>query len=485
MPAATSTDIDRVRALAHEMGHIREDAARLRRSAQRRERGYYDIEDHEAVASILFRFVGCREALWELIRLADPGPSKAEREPVRQFLIAFSAAVHLVHASSSFVREIMQDRQLRDKLNEGFQVYDLPTGTYDRVFQNVTSIDHIQRLKAEWQFFEEERRDATSHLSLLVAQDASCAELVDEIRERFPPAMENIEAILAEASLLLPDVRNRLRHSEIGRIAKSLASEFHDLLYRARGTLFVNVSRLKDPTSALATFSPDQLARVKHTLLPGDIVLTYTAGYMSNLFLPGCFKHGITYVGSTEQRQTAGLVPTQLEGLPEARRGSVTRALECDRLANGEPADVIEAVAEGVIFNSLEHLMTTHVNRMLVLRPHVTDSERIAFLVAVFALLGSRYDFRFDFGESTFQCCTEVIYRSLNGKGQVSFALTPRLGTPTLSADDIVRHHLSTDGAAFETVLLAVNEGAPDATLYAGAEADARLRSLMHEESDV
>lgn len=451
---------------------------------KRRERGYYDHADHEAVASILFRFIGCREALWELIRLADPDPSAANSESarMRQFLVAYSAAVHLVYASSGFVREIIGDRQLRDKLNEGIQAYDIPPGTFDRVFQNVTSIDHIQRLKAEWENFTAELQDKTSRLSILAAGDAAYAELIEETCERYPPAMENIERILEETALLLPDVRNRLRHSEIGRVAKSLQAEFRDLLYSARGTLFANVSRLKNPSSALVTFSPDQLDHVCRTLQPGDIILTYTSGYMSNLFLPGCFKHGITYVGSVEARAAAGLVPENIQPLPGARHDQVIAALETDRLAGGMPADVIEAVAEGVIFNSLEHLMATHVNRMLVLRPVMTGAERVSFLTAVFALLGAQYDFRFDFGEATYQCCTEVIYRSLNGRGHVRFSLTPRLGTPTLSADDIVRQHLDSESVAFETVLLAMDKGDSHAVIHEGPGADAQLRRLMEGE---
>ena len=40
---------------------------------------------------------------------------------------------------------------------------------------------------------------------------------------------------------------------------------------------------------------------------PGDLILTYSMGYMSNVFLPGVFKHGITFVGSPRQRHKAGM----------------------------------------------------------------------------------------------------------------------------------------------------------------------------------
>ena len=66
-------------------------------------------------------------------------------------------------------------------------------------------------------------------------------------------------------------------------------------------------------------------------------------------------------------------------------------------LPDGKEADMIEAVAEGVIFNNLGHIMDTHINRMLVLRPRLTDAELDHFLLQVFTYLGEGYDFRFDF----------------------------------------------------------------------------------------
>jgi hypothetical protein len=46
------------------------------------------------------------------------------------------------------------------------------------------------------------------------------------------------------------------------------------------------------------------------------------------------------------------------------------------RSKNSTDADVIEAVGEGVIFNHLGHIMDTHINRLLVLRPKVNRDER-------------------------------------------------------------------------------------------------------------
>ncbi len=142
---------------------------------------------------------------------------------------------------------------------------------------------------------------------------------------------------------------------------------------------------------------------------------------------------------------------------------------------------MIEAVAEGVIFNDLEHLLDTHVNRMLVLRPRLSETERAAFVVEVYSYLGDGYDFRFDFADASQQVCTEVIYRALNGKGSIDFALTARAGHETLSADDIANYHL--DSEAFDFVLLV--ETKPDsknneALVFVGPEGEKRIEVLMN-----
>ena len=118
---------------------------------------------------------------------------------------------------------------------------------------------------------------------------------------------------------------------------------------------------------------------------------------------------------------------------------------------------------------------------MLVLRPRLSEAERAAFLVEVYSYLGDGYDFRFDFADASQQVCTEVIYRALNGKGSIDFALTARAGHETLSADDIANYYLDSD--AFDFVLLV--ETKPDsknneALVFVGPEGEQRIEALMN-----
>jgi len=206
---------------------------------------------------------------------------------------------------------------------------------------------------------------------------------------------------------------------------------------------------------------------------------------MSDVFIPGAFKHGITYIGTSEDRAPLDLSVNDLS--PSERRyepQKLAANLQQSALPDGTSADMIEAVAEGVIFNDLEHIMETHVNRMLVLRPRLSDAERAAFIVEVYSYLGDGYDFRFDFADASQQVCTEVIYRAIDGKGEIDFDLTVRAGHETLSADDIANYYLEAPVDAFDFLLLA--ESDPDskdhaALVYTGAAGEDKLRALMAE----
>ena len=75
-------------------------------------------------------------------------------------------------------------------------------------------------------------------------------------------------------------------------------------------------------------------AIIDEVLQPGDILLTYTGGYMSNLFLPGSFKHAITYVGDNQQRKKAGL-ELSTSASPDSRNVlQLRRNLEIESIEN-------------------------------------------------------------------------------------------------------------------------------------------------------
>jgi hypothetical protein len=139
-------------------------------------------------------------------------------------------------------------------------------------------------------------------------------------------------------------------------------------------------------------------------------------------------------------------------------------------------------VAEGVKFSSLEHLLATHISRMAVLRPRISQQEMLETLVAVFAHVGLPYDFDFDFTDPSKLTCTELISKVLVGKGEIHFEMSRVRGRWAVTADDIARHAISEPVASFEVVALADRTpGQSDwaATLFTGPEARLALYRLI------
>ena len=212
--------------------------------------------------------------------------------------------------------------------------------------------------------------------------------------------------------------------------------------------------------------------------------MTYTAGYMSNVFLPGIFKHGITYIGSVEDRRRAGLTDDVLKrrAISKHQSTELLKRVRVKQTKDGSRVDVVEAVSEGVIMNSLEYLLSTHINRMVIIRPKISQEERLDQLVAVLQYVGAEYDFKFDFTDDSYQCCTELVYRTINGKGSIDFSLSRTKGRWVLDADGIARYSVSSNTEAFDLVLLAEmspRDGDYSAVIHTGTEGEKRLGELM------
>jgi len=445
----------------------------------------FSSEQTDRVESLLFRYLLCRESLWDMLGyFAEYEKHYAtEDEQTRAFAVAFHAAALLSRHTSWLVLKAMDEKAMVRKMNEAHYRYDIPAGTFDMLFYTLTSPKNLGELAAAKRSFAAAATVDGSTVRRLMEHDPAFSAELAQTAWLWIQADELTQEILKKRAIMLPDVANLLRQNELMEQARKAHRLVAAELYVAQGLLYSTISDFKRPFARPLAFSAEQLADVKRQLQPGDLILTYTAGYMSNVFLPGRFKHGITYVGSPEQRLKAGLNGSALERVPEGKRQKLASDLAVARLPTGEEADVIEAVAEGVIFNSLDLLMRTHINRMVVLRPRVAPHERELALINTFLLLGCEYDFNFDFVDANYQCCTEVIYRSFDTRGGIDFRLVSRAGVQTLTADDIIRYGLQTNPEAFDVVLYAEEtaDGRGRARLLAGAESRERLTSLMSE----
>jgi hypothetical protein len=461
----------------------------LATSAPWRQRGYFDAGQQDQVESLLFRFLACRHTLGHLANYHRDNDIRYANDEAkaRSSVIAFAAGFRLVFYDASLVQAFRDDPIAIAKLNEAFYRSRIPAKTYDRLKLEVTNEGQLKALRDSFLLFTEELAKPDSSLAQVVQQNSVYRDLAESTKSVASRADAIVQELVETESRLLPTLDNRLRHTRVAELLSESETTTDHLLYVARAHLFKGVSRIKNPDAHLIKFSEDQKRQVVESLQPGDVILTYTAGYMSDIFIPGAFKHAITYVGSVEDRQNAGLSADLLAWVPDSERERLLRSIGTAKLASGEDADVIEAVAEGVIFNHLSHLMDTHINRLVVLRPQVSREERIGALANVFLFLGDGYDYEFDFADASEQVCTEVVYRALDGKGPIQFTLVQRAGHPTLSADDIANNYLASPGEAFEFVLFAdESPESPDhgGQILTGKAGITRLTELMSTQKD-
>ena len=100
---------------------------------------------------------------------------------------------------------------------------------------------------------------------------------------------------------------------------------------------------------------------------------------------------------------------------------------------------VIEAVSEGVIFNSLSHCGGDY---LAALRPKLSKRAKAMAVIEAFSHLGKPYDYEFDFATDHALVCTELVWRSYRpapDKPGLNLETVTVLGRQTLPANDIAR----------------------------------------------
>jgi len=165
----------------------------------------------------------------------------------------------------------------------------------------------------------------------------------------------------------------------------------------------------------------DQLRALRRALRPGDVCLARREWHLSNIGLPGFWPHAMLYVGAAEERRrhlagadvrewvgSQGRQDGDLEALLRERcPEAYGRSLEPQE--GGRAPRVIEAVAEGVSFTTLEHALGA--DCVAVLRPRLHDCEKAAAILRAFRYSGRPYDFNFDFLTDSALVCSELVYK--------------------------------------------------------------------------
>ena len=434
LPAVQDSFESDIHQLAIFEGALREmfeEMVSLHDNTSRLDKEYISNIENDQIENLLFRYLILRQSLWEVIgKYRDYNTLTDDPETnMKAFVIGYYAALTLYKASGHLITINMKDDLLVDKLNESYFRSGIPKNTFEKIFDSLTNPENLEELDIAWELYTRELHLSGSPLNQLLS-DPLYVPLINELEELQTFHVNHREEILNHYVLLTPEITNLLRHSDIKKQAKYLIEESGGQYEALKAFLLTWVGDIKSPVTDNLYFTSMEKNEIKQMLRPGDIILTYSAGYMSNIFLPGTFKHGIVYVGdrqSWNEQDWASL------------------HLSAEKRAFIHPGDdIIESVSEGVISNSMDHLLDHKVNRMVILRPKLNPAQIQKAMGVVHSYLGNGYDFSFDFNDAATQVCTEIIYRAFNGVGGIEFHLRKRVGNMTLSADDICINALET-----------------------------------------
>ncbi len=406
-------DLGRLRVLDSEVTDSVRRMEELRREFdvrfEEQQRDYYLPHEGAQMRSHFRKFLAYRAALLRIVtsyagldELPDP------RMRARCFTLGLAAAMR-TYASSVRIVLMYRDHILaRRTLNESQQQHGVDSRMFDWVYESVTNernvnlasqmADRFTRHRIEW---HDGQVWPTADWDWL---DARIVAALDYLRKH------PIDQRSASVDLFL----------------RRLGDEAYAPLYDVQSTVveWMGDTRVVDRPPAIQA---EQLERIKSELRPGDIVLQRREWYVGNAFLPGFWSHAALYVGSIEDLRRLGIADDA------AVQGHLSAYLA--RTSDGSDRTVIEALSEGVVFNSLADSL--HADHVAVLRPNLSEQQIARAIINAFEYHGRPYDFEFDFATADKLVCTELVYRAY--QGVLSFDLVRIMGRNTLPAAEIAR----------------------------------------------
>ena len=408
-----SEDFERLKKVTEAIDDLRTAASALhgelgeRLAAENRE--YYTPDEEDQIRWLFVSYLAQRAALVRMVTLYSGFESV--RDPnlkARVFVVGLAAATTLYQTSLRLIDTYGDQPRLRRKLNEPEPNWGLVAGIFDRIHDNVADHHNLSRCEELAHYFTEKAPEWRL-AGVWPKED------FDWLEGRIVDAVEYVRSHRAgQDRTSLDRIRERVRSDAYKPVyaVQSLVSEWIGDAKIVNRPPFISVTQIEE---------------IERMLEPGDILLERRNWYLSNAFLPGFWPHAALYIGREEDL-------ARMEILDEpAVRARLSEWRETD--VDGRPKTVIEAVSEGVIFNSLEHSM--HADYVAVLRPRLPKQRIAEAIVRAFSHQGKPYDFEFDFFSSDKLVCTEVVYRSY--EGLLHFPLVKVMGRDTLPAIEIVR----------------------------------------------
>ena len=381
--------------VADHMMDLRNAATHLQSVFDTRERGYFSPSEDEQVEHLWVSYHGSRAALLEIVQVIRSEVGKASREQIGQFTLAYAATLILVDAARSLRDLFGKNDLVRRKLNEAFDDFRIPAGSFDEIQLSLTDPGNALQIRSANDFYEQNQ----DYIRGCAEDDETLAAVVDVIEKlRDATDVGKRKYLKARVKELGRNTRDRVL---LGNLNKAIYA-----ILELGGRAVAHLSTSPEHVPALPSRIADQ---IQELLQPGDVLVTRKEHAISNYLLPGYWPHVAMYVGDQQ---------------------------------------VVESMKDGVREREMSSPFGN--DSVAVIRP-MLDAETIQkAIVRARSHVGKPYDFDFDFTRADRLVCTEVVYRSYEGLGEMQFSLVRRAGRQTVSAEDLLG--LALAGKNFQTV---------------------------------
>lgn len=208
--------------------------------------------------------------------------------------------------------------------------------------------------------------------------------------------------------------------------------------------------RNRDPSSYNGQTLVDiKLAKKMESLvLPGDVMLSRTDWFLSNIFLPGFWMHSFIYLGNEQKLQNFFSTP---EINKYFKQRCIDMNISCSNIVeflqrapstktswkeylkkdhDGFENVLIEATSEGIHFSSIKH---TFLNDFLAaMRPKLSKLAKAKSIIKAVENFGLEYDFVFDYQTDDRMVCSELVAKSYaKDRGKAGFEMNYSIDNKT------------------------------------------------------
>lgn len=374
----------------------------------------YTQAENDRIRALLQSYLNYRSVLLRLLGFYSSYETVSRDDlRLKSFLLAYVSGLTLYRKGIVMVTMFRDRARARAKLNEPEPIWGIPPDTFETVYRNITNPANVRLLGEAWAYYTSQVPQMARHGLL---EEAALGWLHDTIRRQ--------QRFIEENAINIWEAKWDILSGELQALQRGATFDAVSILGTFVGSVKITISQ--------PLISLEQVQELKRLLQPGDLILERRNWYVSNGFLPGFWPHMALYVGSAEDLARRGLSthPLVRQHLAEFRQP--------DR--NGHERRVIEALAAGVIFTSLEE--SAGADYVAVLRPRVSEARKNAAILRAFTHYGKPYDFDFDFFSTDRLVCTELVYRAydevIQGEG-VRFPLVRILGRDTLPPVEVAQ----------------------------------------------